>query len=152
MKRSYNATEKKFAKNIDLLYRVRQFPNKESLKTIYFSYNHSYLNYANIAWTSTYFMKLKTIHDEQKHAARIICNESLHELEDDYRGESGTAKTSGMELFVAMLNSFYQWTVVTKISVLGVETVPPEHTGLNDQVFQPSASPFSKQIVSNIIS
>ena len=75
MERSYNAIEKKFAKNIDLLYRVRQFPNKESLKTIYFSYNHSYLNYANIAWASTYFMKLKTIHDEQKHAARIICND-----------------------------------------------------------------------------
>ena len=58
-----------------LLYRARQFLNKESLKTIYFSYIHSYLNYANIAWASTCFTKLKTIHCQQKHVARIIFNE-----------------------------------------------------------------------------
>ena len=70
-----HAIEKKLAKNIGLLYRARQFLDKESLKTIYFSYIHSYLNYANIAWASTYFTKLKTIHYQQKHAARIIFNE-----------------------------------------------------------------------------
>ena len=69
--------EKKLAKNIGLLYRARQFLDKESLKTIYFSYIHSYLNYANIAWASTYFTKLKTIHYQQKHAARIIFAEDL---------------------------------------------------------------------------
>ena len=55
----------------------RQFLDKESLKTIYFSYIHSYLNYANIAWASTYFTKLKTIHYQQKHAARIIFDEDI---------------------------------------------------------------------------
>ena len=45
---------------------------------------------------------------------------------------------------MVMVNSFYQWTIVTKTSVLDVETVPPEHTGLNDKVFQLSASPFLK--------
>ena len=69
--------EKKLAKNIGLLYRVRQFLDKESLKTIYFSYSHSYLNYANIALASTYSRKLKTIHYQQKHAARIIFNEDF---------------------------------------------------------------------------
>ena len=54
--------EKKLAKNIGLLYRARQFLDKESHKAIYFSYIHSYLNHANIAWPSTYFTKLKTIH------------------------------------------------------------------------------------------
>ena len=49
--------------------------------------------------------------------------ESLHELEADHFGESRTAKISGMELFVAMVNSFYQWTIVTKISVLDVNGV-----------------------------
>ena len=49
--------ENKIAKNIGSLYRVNQFLNEDSLKTIYFSYIHSYLNCANIAWVSTYAMK-----------------------------------------------------------------------------------------------
>ena len=45
----------------------------------------------------------------------------------DHRGASRTATASGMELFVAIVNSFYQWTIVTKTLVLDVETVlsPP---------------------------
>ena len=72
-----HATEKNLAKNIGLLYRARQFLDKESLKTIYFSHIHSYLNYVNIAWASTYFTKLKTIHYQQEHAARIIFDEDI---------------------------------------------------------------------------
>ena len=49
-----------------------------------------------------------------------------------------------MEHFVAMVNSFYQWTIVTKISVSDVETVPPGHAGLDDKAFQLSASSFLK--------
>ena len=40
-----------------------------------------------------------------------------------------------MELLVEMVNSLYQWTIVTKFSVLDVETVPPEHAGLDDKAF-----------------
>ena len=69
-----HAIEKKLAKNVGLLYRARQLLDKESLKTIYFSYVHLYLNYA---WASTYFTKLKTIHYQQKHEARIIFNEDI---------------------------------------------------------------------------
>ena len=65
---------KKLAKNIGLL-QVRVLLDKESLQTIYFSYIHSYLNYANIAWAGTYFTKLKPIHYQQKHAARIVFGE-----------------------------------------------------------------------------
>ena len=75
MERSYTCHRKKLAKNIGLLYRARQFRDKESLRAIYFSYIHSYLNYANISWASTYFTKLKKIHYQQKHAARITFNE-----------------------------------------------------------------------------
>ena len=39
----------KIAKTIGLLHRVSQFLNEDSLKTLYFSYIHSYLNYENIA-------------------------------------------------------------------------------------------------------
>ena len=45
---------KKLAKNTGLLYKPRVLLDKESLETIYFSYIHSYLNYSNIAWASTY--------------------------------------------------------------------------------------------------
>ena len=44
------AVENKIAKNIGLLYRVSQFPNEDSPKTVYFSYILSYLNYVNIEW------------------------------------------------------------------------------------------------------
>ena len=66
--------ENKLAKKIGLLYRVNQYLNESSLKTVYFSYIHSYLNYANIAWARTYPANLKRIHLKQKHAARIVYN------------------------------------------------------------------------------
>ena len=66
--------ENKIAKNIGLLDRVSQFLDEDSLKTVYFSYIHSYLNYANIAWTSTYATKLKRVYLKQKHAVRIVFN------------------------------------------------------------------------------
>ena len=40
-----------------------------------------------------------------------------------------------MGLLVEMVNSLYQWTIATKFSALDVEAVPPENTGLDDQVF-----------------
>ena len=40
-----------------------------------FSYIHSYLNYANIAWASTYQTKLKTVHYHQQHTAQIVFNQ-----------------------------------------------------------------------------
>ena len=64
--------ENEIAKNIGLLY--RQFLNEDSLKTLYFSYIHSYLNYANIAWESMYATKLKRVYLKQKHAVRIVFN------------------------------------------------------------------------------
>ena len=68
--------EKKLAKNLGLLYQAKHILDNESLKTIYFSYIHSYLIYANISWGSTHFTKLKTGHYQQKHAARIIFNKN----------------------------------------------------------------------------
>ena len=67
--------ETKLAKNIGLLYRAKPLLKEKSLKSIYFAYTHSYLNYANITWASTYRTKLKAIHFDQKHAVRIVFNE-----------------------------------------------------------------------------
>ena len=78
--------------------------------------------------------------------------ESLHELEADQGGGSRTAKASGMELLVGVVNSLYQWTIATKFSVLDVETVHPEHTGLDDKTFSFLKALFPKSVVSKIIS
>ena len=67
--------ETKLAKNIGLPYRAKPLLKEKSLKSIYFAYIHSYLNYANITWASTYRTKLKAIHFDQKHAVRIVFNE-----------------------------------------------------------------------------
>ena len=74
-KEHIKAVEKKLSKNIGLLFKSKQLLDNESLKSIYFSYVHSYLNYANTAWTSTNRTKLKKIHYLQKQAAQIIFNE-----------------------------------------------------------------------------
>ena len=47
----------------------------EILKTIYFSYIHSYLNYANIALASTRITKLKPLLYKQKQGVRVVFNE-----------------------------------------------------------------------------
>ena len=69
------SVEKKLAKNIGLLYRAKYLLGESSLKTVHFSYIHSYLNYANIAWPSTYQTKLKTDYYHQKHTVRIVFNQ-----------------------------------------------------------------------------
>ena len=67
--------KKKLAKNIGLLYHAKPYLDEMSLKTIYFSNIHSYLNYANIAWASTHITKLKPLLYKQKQAVRIVFNE-----------------------------------------------------------------------------
>ena len=67
--------ENKIAKDIRLLYRAKQLLYTSSLKSVYFSYIHTYLNFANIGWSSTQKTKLKIINIKQKHALRIIFNE-----------------------------------------------------------------------------
>lgn len=42
--------ENKLAKNVGLLYHMKQFLDENSLKTMYFPYIDYYLNYANIPW------------------------------------------------------------------------------------------------------
>ena len=39
--------ENEVAKNIGLIYKAKPYLNKDSLLALYFSYNHSYINYAN---------------------------------------------------------------------------------------------------------
>ena len=70
--------ENKIAKNIGTSYRAKQLLNSSSLKSIYFSYTHTYLTYANIAWASTEKTKLKMININQKHAVRMFEDRFCH--------------------------------------------------------------------------
>ena len=67
-----NTIKSKISKNLGLLYKARYIIKNHCLKQLYFSYIHSYLTYANIAWGSTHKSKLVSLYRQQKHAARII--------------------------------------------------------------------------------
>ena len=75
-----NYIENKVAKNIGLLYRAKLFLDKSSLLTLYYSYIHTYLryansaNYANLSLGSTNRTNLKKLLSQQKHAVRITNN------------------------------------------------------------------------------
>ena len=71
-------TENKIAKTIGLMYKAKPFLDKDSLLSLYFSYIHSYINYANLAWASTHKTNLKKIHSQQKHALRIVYNKDRY--------------------------------------------------------------------------
>ena len=60
------------------MYRAKPFLDKDSLLSLYFSYIHSYINYADLAWASTYKTNLKKIHSQQKHALRIVYNKDRY--------------------------------------------------------------------------
>ena len=68
-KEHIKTVENKLSKNIGLLCKAKELLDDKSLKCIYFSNVHYYLNYANIALASTNSTKLKKIHYLQKQAA-----------------------------------------------------------------------------------
>ena len=77
--------EKKIAKNIGLLVKAKPFLNKIlSIILLYLHYSciHSYIDYVNVAWRSTY-MTYKYIYNyissQQKQAMRVICNKGKFE-------------------------------------------------------------------------
>ena len=71
-----HTVKNKIAKNIGHLYQGKHYLNDNCLKQIYFAYIHAYLNYAIIAWASTHKTGLKKVQSKQKHALRIMFNQS----------------------------------------------------------------------------
>ena len=76
--RHIELAENKISKNIGILCRASLYLNKESLKSICFSFIHSYISYYNITWASTSKTKLTTIFTKQKHTFQIIYNKSKY--------------------------------------------------------------------------
>ena len=61
-----------------LLYKAKRVLNMNTLKSLYFSFIHSYLNYGNIVWASVTETKLKKLASKQKQAIRIFENENYN--------------------------------------------------------------------------
>ena len=67
-----NIIENKFSKNLGLLHKAKQFLNAKAIKSVYFSFIHSYLTYGNAVWCSTFMNKTKKLFNKQKQAIKII--------------------------------------------------------------------------------
>jgi len=67
---------KTVSKNIGILYKARVCLQKPYLKQLYYAFIHSYLNYCNIAWGSTYKSNLSYLFRRQKHSIRVINNKN----------------------------------------------------------------------------
>ena len=76
--RHIELAENKISKSIGILYRALLYLDKENLKSIYFSFIHSYISYCNIVWASTSKTKLTRISINQKYAFWIIYNRSIY--------------------------------------------------------------------------
>ena len=59
------------------MYRAKPFLSKHSSLTLYYSYIHTYLNYANLPWATTNRSNLKKLLSQQKHTIRIV-NDKTH--------------------------------------------------------------------------
>ena len=79
-KKHIQLIENKVSKNVGVLYKAIKLINSKCLRSIYFSFIHSYINYANIAWASTNKTNLKKLFGKQKQAARTIFNQDLRIL------------------------------------------------------------------------
>ena len=54
------------------MYRTKNILSKRLMKQLYFSFIHSYLNFANVAWASTIKSNLISLYRHQKYGIRII--------------------------------------------------------------------------------
>ena len=71
-----NIIENKLPKNLGLLHKAKQFLNAQAMKSLYFSFIHSYLTYGNVAWCSTSMNKTKKLFGKQ--AIKTIPMADIH--------------------------------------------------------------------------
>ena len=75
-----NIIENKLSKNLGLLHKAKQFLNAKAMKSLYFSFIHSYLTYGNFVWCSTSLNKTKKLFSKQKQAMKIIPMADIQEI------------------------------------------------------------------------
>ena len=74
-KKHIQLIENKVSKNVGVLYKASKLINSKCLRSIYFSFIHSFINYVNIAWASTNKPNQEKLFGKQKQAAGIIFNQ-----------------------------------------------------------------------------
>ena len=74
-----NTLKIKLQKKIGIIFRSKPYLNKNCLLSLYYSYIHSYISYANLAWGNTYLSNLKKISSQQKHSVCIIYDKMKYE-------------------------------------------------------------------------
>ena len=127
-------TENKIAKNIGLLYRAKPFLGKHSLLTLYYSYIHTYLNYANLSWASTNRINLKKLLSQQKHAIRIANNKTHFEHTKEL---SNSQKILNIYKVNILNKAIFMHNVYNEIA-------PTTFFELFQKVFHPYSTGFSK--------
>ena len=73
-----NVIENKLSKNLGLLHKAKQFLNAKAMKSLYFSFIHSYLTNGNVVWCSTSMNKTKKLFSKQKQAIKRIPMADIH--------------------------------------------------------------------------
>ena len=58
--------ENKLSKSLRLLHKAKNYLSKTSMGSLYYSFINSYLNYGNIAWSSTSMTKIKNFYLSKK--------------------------------------------------------------------------------------
>ena len=71
----------KLSRILGILYRVKDLLKRETMLTIYYSLFHSYINYGNLIWGSTYKTSINQLYLSQKKFVRIATN-------SDYRAHA----------------------------------------------------------------
>ena len=84
-KNHISVVENNVSKDIKILYKAKNIVSKDGLKTLYFSFVHSYLSYGNIARGSNTRTKLKKLKSKQRQAITVIyvaehVNKKLEEM------------------------------------------------------------------------
>ena len=69
--------ENKISRSVGILFKASRSLNFKSLRRIYFTFIHQYINYANIAWARTNKTYLKRILGNQKQAARLMFSDHI---------------------------------------------------------------------------
>ena len=70
---------KKIASGSYAINSAKRCMSVDNLRTLYYSFVHSHLSYANIIWCSTFQSKLRTLEVAQKRAIRNVCGVSYNE-------------------------------------------------------------------------
>ena len=95
--------ESKLAFTIGLLYRTRTFLNLKSRLLLYYSFVHSHLTYANIAWGSTHPSKLQKLASQQKHICKILKFKKRRDSAAPIMTELGILNIHNLNIFQTLI-------------------------------------------------